>query len=434
MKIGIDCRMIGLENAGIGRYVQNLVNELSKIDKNNVYVLFVRKNFLTKISSNSQSPSLCQSFGGQAVSNIKYVAAEARHYSLKEQVLMPYLIRKEKIDLMHFPHFNVPVFYFGDYVLTIHDLIKHFSRGRSTTTKNYLFYWLKYLGYLIVFRLAVKRAKNILVPSKTVSLQLRKAYGIPESKVVVTYEGAESKQKATSLKDSPKGANEKLKVEEVLEKYKIKKPYLLYVGSVYPHKNIPNLIRAVTILNESATSDRRLAVSGQSFASSEALSQDGPTTNHQPPITNHQPSVNLVIVCARNIFWERLQKEVKNQKAENFVKMVGFVPDEELKLLYREAEVFVFPSLSEGFGLPGLEAMAAGVPVLASDIPVFREIYREAASYFNPIDSQEMAEKIKDLLIDKKKQNTLRKEGFKICDKYSWKKMAEQTLKIYQSI
>ncbi len=144
--------------------------------------------------------------------------------------------------------------------------------------------------------------------------------------------------------------------------------------------------------------------------------------------------MNLVIVCARNIFWERLQKEVKNQKAENFVKMVGFVPDEELKLLYREAEVFVFPSLSEGFGLPGLEAMAAGVPVLASDIPVFREIYREAASYFNPIDSQEMAEKIKDLLIDKKKQNTLRKEGFKICDKYSWKKMAEQTLKIYQSI
>jgi len=415
MKIGIDCRMIGLENAGIGRYVQNLVSELSKIDKNNDYVLFVRKDFLTKISSNSQPPRLRQGFSGQAISNIKYVAAEARHYSLKEQVLMPYLIQKEKIDLMHFPHFNVPVLYFGNYVLTIHDLIKHFSRGRLTTTKNYLFYWLKYLGYLIVFRLAVKRAKKILVPSKAVAVQLRKAYGIPESKVTVAYEGAESK-----LKDN----SQKLKVEEVLEKYKIKKPYLLYVGSVYPHKNIPNLIRAVKIINESAASDQRLAVSGQSPASS----------NHQSPITNHQSPVNLVIVCARNIFWERLQKEVKSQKAENLVKMVGFVPDEELKLLYKEAEVFVFPSLSEGFGLPGLEAMAAGVPVLASDIPVFREIYQEAADYFNPIDSQEMAKKIKELLIDKEKQNTLRKEGFKISDKYSWEKMAEQTLKIYQSI
>lgn len=394
--------MIGLENAGIGRYVQNLGNELSKIDKNNDYVLFVRKNFLTKIGSNSQPPRLRQGFSGQAISNIKYVAAEARHYSLKEQILMPYLIWKEKIDLMHFPHFNVPVLYFGDYVLTIHDLIKHFSRGRSTTTKNYLFYWLKYLGYLIVFRLAVKKAKKILVPSKAVAVQLRKAYGISESKVVVTYEGADKKFQISNCSLGGFSSKSKLQITNVLKKYHINKPFLLYVGSVYPHKNIPNLIRAVTVLNKSQ-------------------------------IPNIQYPVSLVIVCARNIFWERLQKEVKNQKAENLVKMVGFVPDEELKLLYREAEVFVFPSLTEGFGLPGLEAMAAGVPVLASDIPVFREIYQEAASYFNPIDSQEMAEKIRELLVDKEKQNTLRKEGFKISGKYSWKKMAEQTLKIYQS-
>lgn len=390
LKIGIDARLYGPKDTGIGRYVENLVVNLLKVDKNNSYVLFVRKNSpLLNLKFTSKRDSL----KGE-ISNLKLVMAEARHYSLKEQFLMPYLIWREKVNLMHFPHFNVPVFFFGRYLVTIHDLVKHTSRGTSTTTRNSLFYWLKYFGYKIVFWLAVKKARKILVPSKTIALQLRKAYGVSEDKLVVTYEGVDNKLKVKS---------EKLNVEEVLGKYKIKKPFLLYVGSVYPHKNIPNLIKAVKILNQSTINDQQLAI-------------------------------NLVIVCARSVFWERLKKELENLKAQNFVKLIGFLPDEELAVLYKKAEAFIFPSESEGFGLPGLEAIAAGLPVLASDIPVFKEIYQEAALYFDPTNHKDIAEKIKKFLSDKNLEEELKTKGSELAKDYSWLKMVKETLNEYQSV
>lgn len=390
MKIGIDCRMYGLEHAGIGRYVQNLVEELLKMDHQNEYVLFVRKDFIGKIYSNIQSP----------ISNIKFIIAEARHYSLKEQFLMPYLIGREKVDLMHFPHFNVPVFYLGKYVVTIHDLIKHESRGPQTTTKTPFFYLLKYLGYQIVFWLAVKRAVKIFVPSKTVALQLEKVYGIDKNKVKVTYEGVDNQLNLKSQISN-------FKNEVILEKYNVKKPFLLYVGSVYPHKNIPNLIKAVIILNNSLNNSL---------------------------ISNIQYPVSLVVSCARSVFWERLKKQVKDLNAGKYIQPVGFVPDDDLTVLYKEATAFVFPSLSEGFGLPGLEAMAIGLPVLASNIPVFKEVYGEAALYFNPKDPQDIALIIRKLVKDKNLQLSLKEKGLENVLKYSWEKMAKETLDGYQKV
>ena len=372
MKIGIDCRMMGLKHAGIGRYVENLVTEVLKMDKDNEYVLFTSKEF-------TQKP---QFQGG----NVKLVATEIPHYSLKEQFLMPTLIAREKVDLMHFPHFNVPVFYRGRYIVTIHDLIKHASRGTATTTRNPLVYWLKYLGYKLVFGLAVLRASKILVPSQEVKSELANEYHLPLEKIVVSYEGVDEAIKSDL---SPKS---------VLSKYQIKSPFLLYVGSVYPHKNIERLIEAVKIL-----------------------------------IANYKLPITLVIVCGRSVFWERLQKTIRQMKAEKLVNLVGFVPNEELAVLYRQASAFVFPSLSEGFGLPGLEAMAQGTPVVASDIPVFREVYGVAAEYFNPLDSHDIAQKIKLVMADKKRREKLVEEGQRQVKKYSWEKMASETLLVYNS-
>ncbi len=363
MKIGIDCRMMGLKHAGIGRYVENLVTELLKIDRENEYVLFTRKEFTQK--TRFQYP------------NVKFVAAEIPHYSLREQFLLPGLIAREKVELMHFPHFNVPIFYSGRFVITVHDLIKHTSRGMATTTRNPLIYWLKYLGYKVVFGLAVRRASRILVPSRYVKSELAGEYHLPLEKIVVSYEGVDTK--ISNFK-------------EALKKYNIKKPYLLYVGSVYPHKNIERLVEAARSL--------------------------------QP--TDY--SLQLVIVCGRSVFWEKLKKKIEEMGAEEIVNLVGFVPDEELSTIYRQAEAFIFPSLSEGFGLPGLEAMAQGTPVAASDIPVFREIYKEAAIYFNPLSPADMADKIKKLLQDKELRQRLKRQGSELAEGYSWKKMASETL------
>ncbi|MFZ5366143.1 MAG: glycosyltransferase family 4 protein [Patescibacteria group bacterium] len=382
MRIVIDARMYGLEHAGIGRYVANLIREI----KNIKIILLVRRKNLEEIKK-------------EVGNEFKLVIVDVPHYSLREQIFLPLQLIKLKPDLVHFSHFNVPVFYSGKFVVTIHDLIKHTFRGMETTTRQPWFYWLKYLGYRFVFNQAVKRAVKILVPSQAVKQELIKAYNLPEDKIIVTYEGVEDKFKMK---------NEKIKMTmqnaKILEKYNIKKPFIIYTGSVYPHKNVERLIQSIKLL----------------------------ITNYQLPASPQGGPITLVVSCARSVFWERLKKKVKELGAERYVNFVGFVPDRDLVLLYRQAEAFVFPTLSEGFGLPGLEAMAAGCPVICSDIPVLREIYGEAAEYFNPLNPKDMAEKIRKVIRDTRTRKTLVENGLKQVKKYSWQKLVRQTLAVYQ--
>jgi len=170
-----------------------------------------------------------------------------------------------------------------------------------------------------------------------------------------------------------------------------KKPFVLYVGSLYPHKNVISLVKAAKKLE-----------------------------------------IALVVVSARNVFLKKLQKQVKKAGAENLVTFTGFIPDKKLKSLYQQAAVFVFPSLLEGFGLPGLEAMAAGCPVLASNSSCLPEIYGQAALYFNPLDIDQMAAKIKAVIEKPRLAAKLRRLGRRQVKKYSWAKTARETIKVYE--
>ncbi|MBU2577766.1 glycosyltransferase family 4 protein [Patescibacteria group bacterium] len=372
MKIGIDCRMYGLKHAGIGRYVENLVTEILKKDKKNSYVLFVRKEDFKNLS--------------KKFLNVRVVEADIPHYSIREQTDFPLIMGKQKVDLMHFPHFNVPVLYNGKFVITIHDLVKHNSKGKETTTRNLGIYWLKYFGYKTIFEHSVRRAIKILVPSYFVKKDLLNNYKQPRGKIVVTYEGV-------NILGSGKKSKEE--VSKILKKYKTESPFVLYVGSVYPHKNIERLIKAVLLLN------------------------------------NEGIFINLVVVCARSVFWQRLENKIKELKAEKIVNLAGFVPDEELIFLYKEAKALVFPSLSEGFGLPGLEAISNETPLIASDIPVFREIYEEAAIYFDPYSEKDIKEKIKIVLENKELRERLKETGKIVSEKFDWKKTASETINVY---
>lgn len=365
MKILIDARLYGLENTGLGRYVINLVGGLSKLDSQNEYLILLRKKYFDSLIFPD---------------NWKKVLANSHHYSWQEQIEIPQIIKKEKPDLSHFPHFNVPLLFKGEYVVTIHDLLMHKGMSFEATTLHPIQYLIKRIGYRLVFDNAVKNALRVIVPSMAIGQEVSDIYKIDKNKINVTYEGMDSN---ISQKD----------------KIKIDKPYFAYIGNAYPHKNLGRLIKAVKILNTKSNHKAILAISG-----------------------------------ARNIFTQRMKSMIKKENSDKYIKLLGFIPDEKLGSFLSEATAYTFPTLSEGFGLPGLEAMASGTLLLASDIPVLREIYKDNAIYFDSMNPKSIAEVLEKSLVMSPKERMVRiKKAKEFVKIYSWDKMAKETLKIYES-
>lgn len=262
---------------------------------------------------------------------------------------------------------------------------------------------------------------------------------MPKNKVVVTYEGV-------SEKFNLPAKSSKLKAK-ILNKYGIEKPFVIYTGALYPHKNVERLVKAIKVVNNTEcilakrTKDTREVDAkflNPNFGSQNkavlmySSSQRNKRRLRRPP--RGWTELNLVVVCSRNVFYERFKKKIKQMGAEKFVNLVGFVPDEDLVTLYRQAEAFVFPSLLEGFGLPGLEAMACGCPVVSSSASCLPEVYGNAAVYFDPLDVEDIAEKIKKVTSNTSTCNTLIEKGYQQVKKYSWQKMAKETIGVYKDI
>jgi glycosyltransferase involved in cell wall biosynthesis len=232
MKIGIDCRL--WNETGVGRYIRNLVDQLQKLDKKNEYVLFVLSKDLPQI--NSQLPS-----------NFHLKTTDVRWHSVEEQVTFPQVLNKEKLDLMHFPYFSVPVLYKRPFVITIHDLIIHqFSTGKASTLPQPV-YHVKRFGYKFVLSQAVKNAKEIIVPLNVVKKNVLKTFSLAENKVSVTYEGVDENIYAKN--------SARLRTNN--------KDYFLYVGNAYPHKNLESLIDAFVAFRKEVKADVELLLVGK---------------------------------------------------------------------------------------------------------------------------------------------------------------------------
>ena len=362
MKIGIDARLYGTKHRGLGRYVKHLVDGLALTDSHNQYVIFLTSDNFDEFTI--QSP------------NVKKVLLNARWYSFKEQYLVQWIIKKENLDLMHFPHFNVPFNFTGRYIVTIHDLIiDHFPDSRATTLPHWQ-YRLKLFLYKGMVRRAVKRAVTIIVPSEFVRQDLANIYHVPLAKIVKIHEGGdlENNQPATGL-----------------DRLKISKPFLLYVGAAYPHKNLERLVKVFQKIE---------------------------------PVGRYQ----LVLAGLEDIFYRRLATSFKTDD----IILTGYLSDAELAALYQRALIFIFPSLYEGFGLPPLEAQAYGLPVVAADCSALPEVLGRGALYFNPESEAEMAEKIKSVLEDQKVRQDLIRQGQINRQRFSWQKMVLETIKLYQ--
>jgi glycosyltransferase involved in cell wall biosynthesis len=290
-----------------------------------------------------------------------------------------YLLNSLKADLVHFTMTQQPLFYRGKSVTTTHDLtmLRFIRAGRTPKP----IFWLKRLGYRLIFYVVHKKTAAVIVPTKFVAGDLSQQLPFTADKITVTYEASEPP--APDESSAPTG---------------IRKPFIMHVGSPFPHKNIKHLIKAFELVR------------------------------HQ------NPNLTLVLVGKKEFYFEELEEWAKQRPSYEATRFTGFVEDSELKWLYENAEAYVLPSLSEGFGLPGLEAMAHDCPLISSNVTCLPEVYGEAAAYFDPYDIEDTAQTIQKVIGDKKLRKDLIAKGHEQVQRYSWQKMAQQTLRVYNNL
>ena len=381
MKIGIDARL--LEQQGPGRYVVNLLRELERQDSDNDYIIF-----LTKEGSELYHPNNPK---------FKKWVSDYKWYTLQEQFGFLIDLLRARLDLLHVPHFNVPILYPGRLVVTIHDMIMG-KQDKNASTLTSFAYLIKSLGYKLVLNVGLMRARAIIVPSETVKENILKSHKLNPDKIYVTYEGVDEKLFKNKIKDMKV-------VTTQLEEMGIVEKYFLYVGSAYPHKNLKSLIIAFKALAEKQSFKGQFVIAGKVDYFSQRLAG-----------FVHALKLDKAIVF--------VAKFSENNK----------ITDKELAYLYMGATAYVFPSLEEGFSITPLEAQAFGVPVLLSDIPTHKEVFKDSVLYFNPKSTIDMADKMDMLMKNKEMQGDLKRRGKENVMKYSWANMAKRTLQVYKNI
>lgn len=367
MRIGLDLRMLG-GGSGISRYISELSHEILKQDKRNQYVLFFRE---------ADKSVRYRQYGH------KIVIADIPHYSFAEQLRFPGLLKKEQLDLVHFPHFNVPIFYRRPFVVTIHDLTHTLMPGRKKSR------WYKRLAYGFVIWNAVKSSKKIIAISQSTKHEIINYFKIASQKIEVVYE---------AVNPTFRMINKEKAFELVSNRFGIAKPYILYVGVWRRYKNLPNLALAFDRLRQ------------QGF------------------------DYQLVLAGATDPFYPEIKGHVARITYHESVIMPGRVSDEDLLYLYNAADLFVLSSLSEGFGLTALEAAACGIPIACSDIPTLREIMGASAVYFDPMNVSNMADIMADILNNPIRAEEMANASLRRTQYFSWKQAALDTIKVYESL
>jgi glycosyltransferase involved in cell wall biosynthesis len=297
-----------------------------------------------------------------------------QEFSLGEQLGFKRQIESLKPDLVHFPMVQQPAFYRGRVVTTMQDLTTIRFRNPA---KNAVVFWAKQQIYKWLNKRVAHRSTHIITISEFVKKDVASYCHIPLGKITVTLESSD---------EMPPGSAPYDPVHE--------KPFIMYVGRPTPHKNLRRLIDAFVLLQK----------------------------------TN--PELKLVLAGKKDANYALHEAYVKKQDIKNVI-FTDFIPDDQLRWLFENCRAYIFPSLSEGFGLPGLEAMRHGAPVVASTATSIPEVLGDAAEYFDPYDVQDMANKIDLVINDQTKRSKMIEAGKHQAAKYSWRRMAQQTLDVY---
>ncbi len=367
LRLGIDARK--LADYGIGSYLQGLLGEFVRIDPPGGMVVFVDSEHRHLL------PDLPESW--------RLVEVNAPGYSLKEQAAVLSAALRARVGVLHVPHYVLPWLLPRRMVVTVHDIIHVLFPEFLPNSLGFAFARLS-------IRAAVRRARRVVVVSRTTADDLKRLFGASEERMRVIPHGVHADFLAPG---------EPQRDEALRHRLGVAPPYLLHVGNHKPHKNAEGLLKAYQILAHRG----RVAV---------------------PP---------LVMVGGFPPGGELARRAAAMGLADR-VRCLGHVERAELAALYRGAAVFVYPTLYEGFGLPVLEAMACGVPVVAGNIAAVREVAGEAVLRVNPRDVVELAAAVRRLLEQADLRDDLRARGRARAQEFPWRRAAEATLEVYRSV
>ena len=354
---------------GIGTYIRGLLHALGAIDQSNEYILVAL-------------PEDEGSFSGLPPNFNTVTYRKSDSYSLNH-VAFPLFLHRLQPSLVHIPLNQVPLFMMEPYVVTIHDMASLLFEGGSglrMQTRRFL------------LRRGLLRAKRIMAVSEATRRDVHDALGIPADRIRLVYN-------APNPDFFRPAAGERARI---LERYQIDYPFLLYAGNIRPQKNIPRLVEAFAVAREHLS---------------------------RHPVYR---DLHLIIIGDEISRYPSVRRAVIQTRVEKTVRFLGFVPFEALRIFFESAALFVFPSLYEGFGLPPLEAMATGTPVVASNVSSLPEVLGDAALLVNPENVFEIARAIQEALLDEDLRGELIAKGKAQAARYSWDRTAREVLEVYR--
>ena len=380
MRIAINTLSLSNTKAGMGNYIYHLVDNLAVIDKNNTYLIFISE--ANKGFFNANQENLIFIKVGRFMAN-KFIRF------LWEQFVLPVHIFRYEIDVLHSPGFVIPFFASCRRILTIADTTF------ITHAHSHTFFKQIYFGLLMP--LSIKRADSVISISKNTKSDILSIVNVEPNKIIPIYLAADdifkksSKERARSVlrrKYSHKGNGA---LSESL-----RRPFLLFVGVIEPRKNIEGILHAFYELKDTLLKRHR-----------------------------------LVIVGKKGWKCGSIFSLIESLGLRDRVIFTGYVPDEDLVNFYNAADILLYPSFYEGFGIPIVEAMSCGCPVITSDVSSMPELAGNAAMLVNPHNNHELVRAIASIFQDKSLRRKLISQGLVQSRRFSWKKCAEETLRVY---
>ncbi len=374
MKVAIDIRR--MTEFGVGTYIRNVVRTLACLDRDSKYFLI-------------GSPAKVAEFGALPA-NFHTVALDGSDDTLKGNLAFRAIVQRLGCDVVHIPHlFWIPRGLGCPYVLTVHDLLEHMygSRNASSLRRSLHFY---------LTRRVLRKAARVIAVSQFTRNEIEKLLAIPDDRIEVVYNAIDERFLHGHASEADR--------ELIAQRYLVNYPFILYAGAIRPHKNVVRIIEAFSALKSELQKEDQL------------------------------PDLKLIIIGDDLSSHPRLRRTVVRSGVQNDVRFLGFVPIDVLRIFYDVAKVFVFPSLYEGFGLPPLEAMAHGTPVVTSNTSSLPEVAGNAALLVNPENVFEIRRALQRALLDPVLRAQMKQRGYDQAQRFSWTNSVSRILEIYREV